>query len=67
MCDGYRSEGLLGEPQEEALRDITLALPAAFACEDITGLPWIELDIPEDVEQAITYVLPAIREDITDF
>lgn len=67
VCDGYRSEGLLGAPQEEALRDITLALPAAFACEDITGLPWIELDVPEDVERAIKHVLPAIKEDITDF
>jgi len=67
VCDGYRSEGLLGAPQEEALRDIALALPAAFACEDISGLPWIELNSPEDVERAIKHVLPAIKEDITGF
>ena len=67
VCDGYRKEGLLGAPHEEAMRDIALALPAAFACEDITGLPWIELDIPEDVERAIKYVLPVIKEDIADF
>ena len=67
VCDGYRSEGLLGAPHEEALRDIALALPAAFACEDITGLPWIELNIPEAVESAIKHVLPAIKADIADF
>ena len=67
VCDGYRSEGLLGAPQEEALRDITLALPAAFACEDISGLPWIEMNSPEDVERAVKHVLPAIRGDLADF
>ena len=63
ICDGYKTEGLLGAPHEEALRDILLALPRAFACEDVTGLPWLEVDFPEDVERAIKQVLPAIRTD----
>ena len=67
ICMGYKSEGLLDAPHEEALRDILLALPRAFAYEDITGLPWLEVDFPEDIERAVKEVLPAIRNDIEDF
>jgi len=67
ICDGYKTEGLLGAPHEEALRDILLALPRAFACEDVSGLPWLEVDFPEDVERAIKQILPAIRQDFADF
>ena len=67
VCEGYKTEGLLDAPHEEALRDILLALPKAFACEDVTGLPWLEVDFPEDVERAIKQVLPAIRQDMADF
>jgi choline kinase len=67
ICEAYRSEGLLGAPHEEALRDILLALPRAFACEDVSGLPWLEVDFPEDVERAIKQVLPAIRKDYAGF
>lgn len=66
-CAGYYAEGLLGAPHEEALRDVLLAQPSDFACEDISGLPWLEVDFPEDVERAIKQVLPAIRNDIADF
>jgi choline kinase len=67
LCDGYKTEGLLGAPHEEALRDILLALPRAFACEDVSGLPWIEVDFPEDVERAIKEILPEIKKDIPGF
>ena len=66
-CAGYKTEGLLDAPHEEALRDVLLAQPTEFACEDITGLPWLEVDFPEDVESAIKQVLPAIRKDYPDF
>ncbi len=66
-CAGYNAEGLLGAPHEEALRDVLLALPSAFACEDVSGLPWLEVDFPEDVERAIKQILPAIRKDDPDF
>lgn len=66
-CAAYKTEGLLDAPHEEALRDVLLASPADFACEDINGLPWLEVDFPEDVERAIKQVLPAIQEDIADF
>lgn len=66
-CANYRAEGLLDAPHEEALRDVLLAQPSAFACEDVSGLPWLEVDFPEDVERAIKQVLPAIRKDLPDF
>jgi choline kinase len=66
-CAAYRNEGLLDAPHEEALRDVLLASPSDFACEDIDGLPWLEVDFPEDVERAIKQILPAIQKDIADF
>ena len=66
-CADYESEGLLDAPHEEALRDVLLARSSEFACEDISGLPWLEVDFPEDVEWAIKQVLPEIRKDIPDF
>jgi len=66
-CAAYRTEGLLDAPHEEALRDVLLASPSDFACEDIDGLPWLEVDFPEDVERAIKQILPAIQKEIADF
>jgi len=67
ICAGYKTAGLLDAPHEEALRDVLLAQPSAFACEDVSGLPWVEVDFPEDVERAIKQILPAIKKDIPDF
>ena len=66
-CSGYNTDGLQDAPHEEALRDVLLADPSVFAYEDVSGLPWLEVDFPEDVERAIKQVLPAIRKDIADF
>jgi choline kinase len=66
-CKGYNTNGLLDAPHEEALRDVLLAMPAEFACEDVSGLPWLEVDFPEDIERAIKMVLPAIRKDFADY
>lgn len=52
---------------EEALRDILLTGSRdRFGWEDITGLPWIEIDFQEDVEKAGTEVLPAMQEPSED-
>lgn len=66
-CSRYNTEGLLDAPHEEALRDVLLAMPGEFAWEDVSGLPWLEVDFPEDLERAIKMVLPAIRKDFADF
>jgi choline kinase len=50
-----------GEYFEEALRDVLIASPAGtFGVEDVSGLPWIEIDFPADVERAERAVLPLL-------
>ena len=66
-CSEYNMEGLLVAPHEEALRDVLLHQPSEFDCEDVSGLPWLEVDFPEDVERAIKQILPEIRKELPDF
>lgn len=66
-CARFDTEGLGDAPHEEALRNILLADPGSFGYEDVTGLPWIEIDFPEDVVRAKGDILPAIRADFPDF
>ncbi len=50
------------EMYEEAIRDAVKAgVPGRFGYEDITGLPWIEIDFPEDVRRAADEILPRIE------
>jgi choline kinase len=67
QCARYDREGLGDAPHEEALRDVLLARPEDFGFEDVTGLPWIEIDFPEDVARANDEILPAIRGDYPCF
>jgi len=66
-CGRFEAEGLGDAPHEEALRNVLLANPEQFGFEDVTGLPWIEIDFPEDVDRAVSEVLKAIRKDFPDF
>jgi choline kinase len=66
-CAIFDTEGLDDAPHEEALRNVLLADPGSFGFEDVTGLPWIEIDFPEDVARASGDILPAIRKDFPDF
>jgi choline kinase len=51
------------EPYEPAVREILLTgSPNRFGVEDVTGLPWIEIDTPEDLRQAREKILPALGE-----
>lgn len=59
-CGEYVTGGRAREPYEEAIRDLLLAQPDAFGCEDVTGRPWIEIDFPADVERARTGILPRL-------
>lgn len=59
---GYIDADRLDEPHEEAIRDLLLADPQAFGYEDITGLPWIEIDFPADVTRACHEILPRLEE-----
>ena len=55
----YLGQGRRHEPYEEAIRDVLLTSPRrTFAFEDITGLPWIEIDFAADVDRAEAEILP---------
>lgn len=56
--------GRADEPYEPAMREVFFADPAQrVACEDITGMAWIEIDTPEDLTRAHTVVEPALHGD----
>ena len=44
---------------EDALQEFFDCVPVGY--EKIGGLPWIEIDFPEDVDRANTQILPAIH------
>ena len=50
------------EPYEEVIRDLLLEYPEDFGFEDITGLPWLEIDFPEDVTRANRDIFPKIKQ-----
>ena len=59
----YVETGRGQEPHEEALRDLMLeAEPGRFGIEDVTGLPWIEIDFPGDIERARLEILPRLQQ-----
>jgi choline kinase len=57
----YVADGRENEPYEEAIRDLLLETPETFGYEDITGLPWLEIDFPQDIERAQNNILPQIE------
>ncbi|MEH2247913.1 phosphocholine cytidylyltransferase family protein [Nostoc sp.] len=57
----YVADGLDNEPYEEAIRDLLLETPETFGYEDITGLPWLEIDFPQDIQRAQNDILPQIE------
>lgn len=58
----YLEQGRRDIPYEDAIRDV-MGAPSGngFSFEDITGLPWIEIDYTSDIEQANSLILPRIR------
>jgi choline kinase len=62
-CADYDRTGRGDAPHEDVLRDLVRERPGLCQVEDITGLPWLEIDFPEDVERAAREVMPAIEAD----
>lgn len=59
----YVARGRHDQEYEEPLRDLILASPPGlFGFEDITGLPWTEIDFPADVARARAKVLPRLAD-----
>jgi len=59
----YVESGGRDQPYEEAIRDLVLATaPNGAAYEDITGLPWIEIDFAQDIARAEAEILPRLTD-----
>ena len=53
--------GRIDEIYEEAFREVLLSEPrGSFQVEDITGLPWVEIDFPEDLTKAENEIFPSL-------
>lgn len=62
-AEKFISNGQVDSFYEDALRLLALGGHGdGFGVEDITGLPWIEIDFKRDIETAKREVLPALRE-----
>jgi choline kinase len=57
----YVADGRADQPHEEAIRDLLLEGVDGLDVADVTGLPWIEIDFPDDVIRAADEVLPQIE------
>jgi choline kinase len=53
-----------GARRADSYDDVLRVLVRAglFGAEDVTGLPWTEIDFPGDLEYARRVILPALEE-----
>ena len=58
----YVREGRTDVEHEEAIRDLIVASPGTFGFVDVTGLPWMEIDFPEDVARARAEIFPKLMD-----
>ena len=57
----YVDAGRLDDMYEDAFRDVLFeAASGTFGVEDITGLPWVEIDFPEDLARAEREIFPRL-------
>lgn len=66
-CAHYADEGLTDVSHEDVVREVMQGSAERSAVEDISGLPWLDLNAPADIERAVKEVLPAIRADYPGF
>jgi choline kinase len=57
----YVDTGRAHMPHEEAVRDLLRERSQVLEVADVTGLPWIEIDFPNDVVRATREVLPQLK------
>lgn len=59
----YVDAGKTDSIYEEPMRDVILGAPLGeFGCEDVSGLPWIEIDVPDDLRRARDLVWPKLQD-----
>lgn len=64
-CQRYIDAGRLDEIYEEAIRDVVVtAPPGQFSVEDVTGVPWVEIDFPEDLVRAREEIFPSLMDPV---
>ena len=57
----YVEDGRRDATCELAIRDVLMSEPrGTFQFEDVTGIPWIEIDFPSDLDHAREVILPLI-------
>ena len=62
-ADRIVAAGDRGAIYEDAFREVVVTEPpGTFGVEDVTGLPWIEIDFPEDLEKARSEVFSTLRD-----
>jgi choline kinase len=61
LVAGYIDTGRAHMPHEEAVRDLIRERGDLFEVADVSGLPWIEIDFPNDVVRAAQEVLPQLQ------
>ena len=59
-CESFVADGKEHEPHEEVIRECIVHDSIKIEVEDISGLPWIEIDFPEDIVRATKTVLPQL-------
>ena len=63
----YIDRGEFDVTYEEAMRDVLVAEPeGTFGYEDITGIPWIEIDFPSDLLRAQKIVMPLVSDFVAE-
>ncbi len=61
--EGFIARGAEGGAYEEAFREVLAdSTPGTFGVEDITGVPWVEIDFEGDLEKATTRIYPRIAD-----
>lgn len=60
-CAWYVDQGNTSVEYEEAIRDLILEHPHRFGVEDISDLPWTEIDFDVDVARARNEILPRLE------
>jgi choline kinase len=62
VLEKFMEQGRVEQPMEAAVRELLRSSPEdTFTIVDVSDLPWIEIDFPEDVEKAREVILPAFE------
>jgi choline kinase len=61
-AEAYVAAGQGRLEYEEAIRDLILREPGRFGAQDVTTLPWTEIDFEADLERARAVILPQLED-----